>query len=65
VKEFIRRESRDCICAPDAPVCQCNHHATLRPVTRGALKPTASEVAANNRARSAKLRAAECIALAA
>ena len=61
VKEYIQRESRDCICPPGLPECRCGHKATLRPVTKGALKPSLSEVAANPRARSAKLRAAERI----
>jgi 16S rRNA (cytosine1402-N4)-methyltransferase len=61
VKEYIRRESRDCICPPGLPECRCGHKATLRPVTKGALKPSLSEVAANPRARSARLRAAERI----
>lgn len=61
VKEYIRRESRDCICPPGLPECRCGHKATLRPVTKGAVKPSLNEVAANPRARSAKLRAAERI----
>lgn len=64
VKQFIARESRDCICPPRQPVCTCGHRATLRPVTRGALVPSAEEVARNPRARSAKLRAAERLAAA-
>jgi len=62
VKEYIRRESRDCICPPGLPECRCGHTATLRPVTRGALKPSLSEIDRNPRARSARLRAAERIA---
>ena len=64
VKQFIQRESRDCVCPPQQPVCTCGHKATLKPVTRGALVPTAEEVAANPRSRSAKLRAAERLAAA-
>ena len=64
VKQFIARESRDCICPPRQPVCTCGHKATLRPITKGALAPSAEEVARNPRARSAKLRVAERVAAA-
>jgi len=61
VKDFLRREARDCVCPPDTPVCICGHKATLRPLTRGALRPHPAEVAVNPRSRSARLRAAERI----
>jgi 16S rRNA (cytosine1402-N4)-methyltransferase len=62
VKQFIARESRDCICPPAQPVCTCGHKATLKPVTRGALTPSREEIAMNPRSRSAKMRAAERLA---
>jgi 16S rRNA (cytosine1402-N4)-methyltransferase len=61
VKRFMRRESRDCICPPELPVCTCDHRATLRLVARKPVRPTADEVVANPRARSARLRVAERI----
>jgi 16S rRNA (cytosine1402-N4)-methyltransferase len=59
VKRFLRRESRDCVCPPEVPVCICDHRATLQLVTRKPIRPTAEEIAANPRARSARLRVAE------
>lgn len=65
VKQFFRRESRDCICPPGLPVCACGHRAVLRELTRRPITPDEAEVKANPRARSAKMRAAEKIAEAA
>ena len=59
VKDFMRRESRDCICPPRLPICRCGHVATLRLVSRRVRKPSADEIASNPRARSARLRVAE------
>jgi 16S rRNA (cytosine1402-N4)-methyltransferase len=59
VKSYFRRESRDCICPPRQPACTCGHRAALREVERRAVRPSAEEVAANRRSRSARLRVAE------
>ncbi len=62
VKRFIQAERRGCVCPPELPVCVCGRNPRLRLVTTPSLTPTASEVAANPRARSARLRAAERLA---
>ncbi len=61
VKEFLRTESRDCLCPPKLPVCACSHRAALRLVRGAAETPSAEELAANPRSRSAHLRLAERI----
>jgi 16S rRNA (cytosine1402-N4)-methyltransferase len=59
VKDFMRREAKGCVCPPELPVCVCGQVATLRPLTRRPIRPSAEEVDTNPRARSARLRAAE------
>ena len=61
VKDFLRQESRDCICPPRSPLCVCGHRAALRVVGRRARRPGAAEAARNPRARSARMRVAEAL----
>lgn len=61
VKVFMRHEASDCICPPGLPVCVCGKQPSVRLISRKAIVAMADEVAANPRARSAKLRVAEKI----
>ncbi len=58
VKQKIRHYARTCICPPKTPVCICKHERTLDVVTRKPMLASQSEIDANPRARSAKLRVA-------
>jgi 16S rRNA (cytosine1402-N4)-methyltransferase len=62
VKRFFQAERRGCICPPETPVCVCGHEPRLRLLSPKGLVPSAAEVTANPRARSARMRAAERIA---
>ncbi len=59
VKQYFRRESRDCICPPEQPICTCGHKATIKEINRHPLQASEEEMNDNPRARSAKLRVAE------
>lgn len=63
VKQTFRDLSRDCVCPPQQPVCTCAAQATVRLITRKAVKPSAAEVEANPRSRSARLRVVEKLAV--
>ncbi|NIM19604.1 MAG: 16S rRNA (cytosine(1402)-N(4))-methyltransferase RsmH [Candidatus Latescibacteria bacterium] len=61
IKEFLRRESAECICPPGTPVCVCGRRPALELLTKKAIKTANEEIARNPRARSARLRAARVI----
>lgn len=64
VKQYFKRESTDCICPPEQPICTCEHKASIRVVTRHPIQPSEGEISENPRARSARLRVAEKLNLA-
>lgn len=59
VKQFFKEISRDCICPKEVPVCQCDHEAEIKILTKKVVFPTDVEVKENPRARSAKMRVVE------
>ncbi len=59
VKQFFKQESKDCICPSAMPICQCQHQAQLKIITKKIITPSLEEIKQNPRARSAKMRVAE------
>jgi len=62
VKQEFAARARGCTCPPDLPVCGCGNTAEVRTFTRKPIRASAEEIEANNRARSAVLRAVEKVA---
>jgi len=57
VKHAFREWGRECVCPPRQPVCTCRGRALGTVLTKKAIVPQPSEIAANPRARSARFRA--------
>ncbi len=55
-KHAFHEWSRSCICPPAQPVCTCRGRSLGQAIPRGGIVPDAVELAANPRARSARLR---------
>ncbi|HEY6634772.1 MAG TPA: 16S rRNA (cytosine(1402)-N(4))-methyltransferase, partial [Acidimicrobiia bacterium] len=62
VKQHFAERARGCTCPPELPVCGCGNTAEVRLLTRKPIRASEAEIAANNRARSAVLRAVEKVA---
>jgi 16S rRNA (cytosine1402-N4)-methyltransferase len=61
VKTAFRKWSQDCLCPPRTPRCLCGWSRKAKLLTKKPIVPSATEMATNSRARSAKLRAVEKI----
>jgi len=59
VKRFFKKENKGCLCPATFPLCRCGHRPSLKIATSKPIAPSAKEIRANPRARSAKLRVAE------
>ncbi|MFM7825090.1 MAG: 16S rRNA (cytosine(1402)-N(4))-methyltransferase RsmH, partial [Candidatus Limnocylindrus sp.] len=65
VKNAFAAAAKGCICPPKVPRCGCGVRPSLRLITDKPLTATEEEVAKNPRSRSAKMRVAERIEVAA
>jgi len=59
IKRTFSKLSGHCQCPPRLPECKCGARRVVEILTRRPVTPSASEIAENSRARSAKLRACQ------
>ncbi len=61
VKQFFKKESTDCLCDPEIPICICKHKKKIKLVNKKPIIPSDKEIKENPRSRSSKLRIIEKI----
>ena len=61
VKQYFKENSKKCICPPQNPICNCQHKASIKIITKKGIKASSEERKKNKRSRSAILRVAEKI----
>lgn len=61
VKHYFKELAQGCICPPNIPICRCNNQPKIKIKTKRPIRPSAREIAANPRSRSASLRVIEKI----
>lgn len=59
VKQIFKEFASPCICPPKYPICTCEKKREFKILTGKPLQPSETEILANPRSRSAKLRAGE------
>ncbi|MFP4514492.1 MAG: 16S rRNA (cytosine(1402)-N(4))-methyltransferase RsmH [Parcubacteria group bacterium] len=59
VKHYFKKEAKDCICPPQAPMCVCEHKAKIKIIEPKGITPSPEELEKNPRSRSARLRIAQ------
>jgi 16S rRNA (cytosine1402-N4)-methyltransferase len=63
VKRVFARQTAGCTCPPSFPVCVCPRRRVMALVTKKPIRPSLPEISENPRARSARLRVLERIAV--
>ncbi len=59
IKEYFKKEARDCICPLELQECRCGHRASIKIINRKVIVPSEEEIENNPASRSAKLRIVE------
>lgn len=61
VKNFLKVNTRGCICPREFPVCVCGKKPKIKIINKKAVKPSLEEIFQNTKSRSAKMRVAQKI----